>query len=393
MKKVISLALAIVMLLSATSAFADTKILIKNERGSLYSDKDWGPMPEKTYMTQANAISKTYQSEYVIEKAKEKIAEITTDVKDAENPIFLSYDKEGKLVGVKATTDKNFRVEENVADIKGFCWKDGKLIPYGDTKTDMPKQIDIILVGDSSACNWPTDYYPEEGYGKFLADYFNRDYAKFLNHAVSGASTKTFLDDNKRLGDWATTLERVGEGDYVLIDLGGNDRNHLKDENGVFSEETYKANLTKMYNDVKAKGANVIFTAVLVIASEVGDDGRIKMAADRKRIAQIKEELAKELGCEFWGCQQDLMNFYNSEIERIGSLDDMRGLYFRDRKYLMDENGPFALAYEDTLIPNNFEADREYDYTHSTVYGADAVAQIIYQYIMKNDSALKLYTK
>ena len=86
MKKIISLMLAIVMLLSATSVFADTKILIKNERGSLYSDKDWGPMPEKMYVTQANAISKTYQSEFVIEKAKEKNAEITTDVENAENP-------------------------------------------------------------------------------------------------------------------------------------------------------------------------------------------------------------------------------------------------------------------------------------------------------------------
>lgn len=392
MKKTLASLLAICLTLGSVSAFADTKIMIKNERGSIYSDKEWD-VPDKTYITQANCIEKTYKSQYTVEKAKEKNAEIITDVKNPEKVVLLNYDKDGKLIGVTETKDKKVPLGEDVADVKGFYWQNNKLMPYGDTSKDMPKKINIILVGDSTACNWPNDYYPEEGYGKFLGDYFNKDLVKFLNHAVSGAATSTFLDDKPALGDWKKTLERVEPGTIVLMDLGINDRSKTKGEDGEFSPELYKENLRKMYNDVKEKGGSMIFTAVAVNTSDVDASGKVKMQASRREIAALKQELAKELGCEFLGCQEDVLKFYNDETKRLGSVDNMRGLYFRNRKYLMDEKGPFALAYEDTLIPNNFDADKEFDYTHSTVYGADALAQIIYQKIMSTDSALKIYTK
>lgn len=391
MKKIIVALLAISTIFSSIGALADTKILIKNERGSVYSDKEWN-VPDKEYITQSNGYPVSYKPQYKIEKATEKNAEITTDVKNPEKPVLLYYDKDGNLINVNQTADKKIPLEENVADVKGFYWQSGKLMPYGDTKTDMPKKINIILVGDSTACNWPNDYYPEEGYGKFLGDYFNKDLVKFYNHAVSGASTTSFLDDNKRLGYWPDTLNKVEPGTIVIMDLGANDRSKTKDENGEFSGELYKANMKKMYDDVKAKGGDMIFIAVAVNASDIVND-KVKIENSRRNIAYLKEELANELGCEFIGCQDDVAEFYNSEIKRLGSADNMRGLYFRNRKYLMDEKGPFALAYEDTVIPNNFDENKEYDYTHSTVYGADALAQIIYQKIMSTNSALKIYTK
>ena len=392
MKKTIAVVLAICTLFASVSVFADTKILIKNERGSIYSDKEW-EMPEKSYITQANSIEKTYKSQYTIEKAKEKNAEITTDVKTTATPFLVYYDKDGHIINVKNAEGKKIPLEEEVANIKGFYWQDGKLMPYGDTFSDMPKKINIILVGDSTACNWPNDYYPEEGYGKFLRDYFNEDLVKFYNHAVSGAATSTFLDDKPALGDWKKTLEKVEPGTIVLMDLGINDRSKTKGEDGEFSSELYQANLRRMYNDVKERGGSMIFTAVAVTANSLDKNGKVEMTADRREIAALKKELAKELGCEFISCQDKVTKFYNDEIKRLGSADNMRGLYFRNRKYLMDENGPFALAYEDTIIPNNLEATKEYDYTHSSVYGADAVAQIFYQVIMETNSALKIYTK
>ena len=393
MKKVIAFALAVCTLLTSVSVLADTKIMIKNERGSFYSDKEWD-VPDKLYFTQANSIEKTYKSQYKVEKAQEKNLEITTDVKYAEKVILVNYDKDGKLIGVTETQDKKVPLAEDVKDVKGFCWVDGKLVAYGDTKKDMPQEkINIFLIGDSTACNWPQDYYPEEGYGKFLGDYFNKDLVKFYNHAVSGASTTSFLDESKSLGHWPTTLDKIKPGDFVLMDLGINDRGKTKGEDGEFSPELFKENLRKMYNDVTERGGTMIFTAVAVNVSDVDAGGKVKMQATRREIAALKQELAEELGCEFLGCQDDVIKFYNSEIRRLGSTDNMRGLYFRVRKYLMDEKGPYALAYEDTLIPNNFGEDKEYDYTHSTVYGADALAQIIYQKIMSTDSALKTYTK
>ena len=137
----------------------------------------------------------------------------------------------------------------------------------------------------------------------------------------------------------------------------------------------------------------MIFTAVAVNVSDVDASGKVKMQAGRREIAALKQELAEELGCEFLGCQNDVIKFYNDEIRRLGSVDNMRGLYFRIRSYMMDEKGPFALTYEDTLIKNNFEEPKTEDFTHSTVYGADALAQIVYQAIMKSGSDLKLYTK
>jgi len=397
MKKVVSVALLLCMLASSAAVYADTSILLVNDRGSFYSDTDWGKMPEKAYVTQALGERRTYQSEYVFEKAENKYASIKTDEKNIQDPVLVYYDENGKLIGTEKikSSDEKVLIKDEVKKVKGFAWNGGKIVAYGNSESKMPKEpIRVFLIGDSTACNWPTDYYPEEGYGKFLRDYFNTSLVKFYNNSVSGASTTSFLDDKKARGYWADTLSLIRPGDYVIIDLGANDRTQTTDESGSFSPEKYKANLKKMYEDVKALGGIVIFTAVSVGSSSANaSNTKIYLEESRQAVADYKKEVAKELGCEFITCQQEVCDFYNAEIKRLGSIDKVRGLYFRVRTYLMDKNGPFKLEYEDTIIPGNFEETKEYDYTHTTVFGADIVAQKFYEALMGSNSDLKLYTK
>ncbi|MEK6476209.1 rhamnogalacturonan acetylesterase [Catalinimonas sp. 4WD22] len=79
------------------------------------------------------------------------------------------------------------------------------------------------MIGDSTVSDYPEDYYPRMGWGQALESFFQED-VKVHNKAVSGRSTKSFIDE----GLWKEVLSGLKEGDYLLIQFGHND---MKSEN------------------------------------------------------------------------------------------------------------------------------------------------------------------
>ncbi|MDQ0730940.1 rhamnogalacturonan acetylesterase [Arthrobacter sp. B1I2] len=104
----------------------------------------------------------------------------------------------------------------------------------------------ILLAGDSTVANCPTQEYPMSGWGAHLAP-LTYGWAAVHNFAKGGASTESFRDE----GLWADLLAEAGPGDLLLIQFGHNDqkKQHLAARTG------YAANLRTMVGEVRAEGA------------------------------------------------------------------------------------------------------------------------------------------
>ncbi|MFC5674071.1 rhamnogalacturonan acetylesterase [Streptomyces incanus] len=108
----------------------------------------------------------------------------------------------------------------------------------------------ILLVGDSTACDQPGD--PYSGWGQQLPQYLRKGLS-IVNHADSGESTVSYLG-NPRL--WNTVRLLIRPGDLVLIQLAHNDK--------TTDEATYRANLETMVAGVRAEGGQPVLVTPVV---------------------------------------------------------------------------------------------------------------------------------
>ncbi|HSU48738.1 MAG TPA: rhamnogalacturonan acetylesterase [Arthrobacter sp.] len=104
----------------------------------------------------------------------------------------------------------------------------------------------ILLAGDSTVANCPTQEFPMSGWGAHLAP-LTYAWGAVHNFAKGGAATESFRVD----GLWADLLAEAGPEDLVLIQFGHNDqkKQHLAARTG------YAANLRTMVAEVRRAGA------------------------------------------------------------------------------------------------------------------------------------------
>jgi lysophospholipase L1-like esterase len=99
---------------------------------------------------------------------------------------------------------------------------------------------------------------PETGWGEMLGQYFRPDEVRIANRAMNGRSTRTFIAE----GRWRAITDSLVAGDYVFIQFGHNDESKDKVDRYTPPDD-FKANLTRMVKDARAKGAlPVLFTPV-----------------------------------------------------------------------------------------------------------------------------------
>jgi len=107
----------------------------------------------------------------------------------------------------------------------------------------------LIIVGDSTVCNWPAnDNLHREGWGMHIQDYFKSD-LQVINLAVSGRSTKTFITE----GRWAAALERVPG--VVLIQFGHNDSHAPTNPEATNAATDFRDYLRQYIDETRAEGA------------------------------------------------------------------------------------------------------------------------------------------
>ncbi|MCE5186952.1 MAG: pectate lyase [Planctomycetaceae bacterium] len=108
----------------------------------------------------------------------------------------------------------------------------------------------LMIIGDSTVCEYP-ESDRRAGWGQFIQGYFTDD-VKVLNHAKSGRSTKTFLNQ----GLWTKALATKPA--WVLIQFGHNDSHDLSKPEATNAATDFADNLRKYIADSRAAGAEPI---------------------------------------------------------------------------------------------------------------------------------------
>jgi lysophospholipase L1-like esterase len=119
--------------------------------------------------------------------------------------------------------------------------------------------ITIYLAGDSTMAEKLPTKRPETGWGEFLQRAFDENLVRVENHAKNGRSTRTFLSE----GLWQDIVTKLKPGDCVFIQFGHNDESKEKVDRYTPPSD-YRANLTRMVNDVRAKAATPVLLTPLM---------------------------------------------------------------------------------------------------------------------------------
>jgi len=139
----------------------------------------------------------------------------------------------------------------------GFICQDRQLLGSTDTNTEAPV---IFMVGDSTMADKPLfPAQPERGWGQLLPLYF-KDEVRIKNLARNGRSSKSFRDE----GRWDTVMEQLRPEDFVIIQFGHNDEKKYDPKRYTEAFGSFKKNLERYVNEVRAKEANPILATPMV---------------------------------------------------------------------------------------------------------------------------------
>ena len=119
-----------------------------------------------------------------------------------------------------------------------------------DPRAQASPPIRIVLVGDSTV----TD---DSGWGSGFKQLVTAE-VEVINTAANGRSSKSFIDE----GRWTEALAKRGQ--YYLIQFGHNDEPGKGPERETDPKTTYRANMTRYVDDVRAIGAKPILVTSLV---------------------------------------------------------------------------------------------------------------------------------
>lgn len=216
-----------------------------------------------------------------------------------------------------------------------------------DIKPDKPTNDNktIYIAGDSTVQTYRASYAPQQGWGSFLGDYFDEK-VNIENHAIAGRSSKSFYD-NGRLD---TILNKISEGDYLLVQFGINDSAASNAERYAptcgkvpGTEGSYEFYMAKYIEGAKAKGATpILITPTLSLKNNTNG----KFTASYTNYTDSVKKLANYYKIPYIDLNGLMVDHYNS----IG--------YDNAYKYHMCSTGST-------------------DMTHFTETGANAVAGLI----------------
>lgn len=243
----------------------------------------------------------------------------------------------------------------------------------------------LFLVGDSICVAYKNaNQVPQAGWGQYIGNYL-ADEITVENCAHGGYSTASFMVYDTYRGayggahSWnsetivgsdgktrATNpiLPNIKSGDYVMVSLGIND--NASNQIGT-TEDEYRTFLTQMANDVRAKGAEIIFVTPTITSAQP------YQLSVPKRV-EIMTDVADELGAVCLPLGAELVKIYeNTPRDTVEHYN----LYQKWLTASIDEGG-FGLTAEDISNHSNaiVKAGKD-DKLHLTYMGAELVAKTI----------------
>lgn len=139
--------------------------------------------------------------------------------------------------------------------------------------------IRIVLAGDSTVTD---DSGWGSGFRKLVSDR-----VEVINTAANGRSSKSFIDE----GRWTDALAKRGQ--YYLIQFGHNDEPGKGPERETDPQTTYRKNMERYVDDVRAIGATPILVTSLV-RRIYNDNGTIRTT--QTPYVEAVRAIAKEKG-------------------------------------------------------------------------------------------------
>lgn len=205
----------------------------------------------------------------------------------------------------------------------------------------------IFLIGGSTMADFPAGH-PKPGWGQMLPQFF-KDPAMIRNHARSGRSSKSFIDQ----GLWDKVMAEMGAGDYLIMCWGTNDSS-ADPARRTDPRTTFRANLQRFIAETRAKGATPIL-ATQVAHRRWNDQGRWNETVSE--YAQVNRELAASE-------QVPLLEMY----ELTTALEKSFGV-----------EGSLRLHAHLKPGANEFYPEGLKDDTHYSPYGATRIAALAVQ--------------
>jgi lysophospholipase L1-like esterase len=216
---------------------------------------------------------------------------------------------------------------------------------------DVPK---VHLAGDSTMADKPVaPPNPEHGWGQLFPRYF-REPAMIVNHAQNGRSTKSFIAE----GRWQTLVDALRPGDWAIIQFGHNDQKVEDPTRYAGPDGGFRENLRRFVQEVRAKGATPIL-APPVARRRWNDAGQLvdTHGAYPDAVRALAQELAVPL----------------LELNRLTTeLEEAHGVEGSKRLHLWIPSGVYERK------PDGYQDD-----THYSAYGADRVAALAVQEILR----------
>lgn len=114
-----------------------------------------------------------------------------------------------------------------------------------------PAAPTIFMIGDSTMTNTAViPATPTRGWGQLLPLYFKEE-VHIENHAMSGRSSKSFITE----GRWKVAIERIKEGDYLIIQFGHNDEKDQDPKRFTAPFGEFTENLARFVREARDKKA------------------------------------------------------------------------------------------------------------------------------------------
>jgi len=403
---------------TTTAAIMEADVYVTDKSDRSFDQNIDTSFPEYTFDESSTTLNDTtytlnehkYQADYEV-PAREGLKAVV-DVKNKygyeEDFVVMvtAYDKNNKMLdckvqkftadyaenGEKITYDTvEIDVPEGTVSAKAFCWSGtASLIPYGKEADGTLPKVDVFCVGDSTGDTWDRRWYPQAGWGTYLQDYLNEEYAKVYydgngeTYCTSGAWAQSILNnpDDARYGnkfygggnwDRMEANDLYSEGDYVIVCLGINDQSK-GDKAGIYSSlKWYEMGIEEMVARTKAKGTNLILCSAMPNAGTTLAGGRATFNAATKAIAD-------KYGIPYIDFSAEMMK----EYAMLGTDDAVLQTYYLDRTTFLksEDDGGFGLNADE--IANHGNEEIRGTYVSAGADGIEGTSDDVYQYTDAN---------
>lgn len=220
--------------------------------------------------------------------------------------------------------------------------------------------ITIYVAGDSTAATYAANRAPLTGWAQVLGD-FLPDNIVVENHAQSGRSSKSFVDE----GRLDTIINKIKAGDYLIIQFGHNDQKTDDPARYTNPATTYKDYL-KMYIDRSRQKGAIPILVTSIERRRVSGSSHIETLGDYPKAMR---ELAAAEDVTLIDLSAETLKLYNS-----------LGVEGTKRLFLIVAPG------ESPNYPDGLE-----DNTHLCRYGAEEISKLFIRELAKTDLPIAAY--